>query len=164
MCLSCTYFSAMCRTLSIARRASWAGMHSSVGWTPISRRERARLSSNSIDLLWLDWIGWIISASFGGIFGLCLGGSVMSVIELIYLLARQLFKRQLRRRQEQSRARLLPASEVFLTIPAKEKVQLQKLRDHQGSHKRIFVTCFQPAAHHREITNLDETYRKHVKF
>lgn len=88
----------------------------------------------------------------------------MSVIELIYLLARQLFKRQLRRRQEQSRARLPPASEVFLTIPAKEKVQLQKLRDHQGSHKRIFVTCFQPAPHHRETTNLDEMYRKHVKF
>lgn len=107
--------------------------------------------------------GWIISASFGGIFGLCLGGSVMSVIELVYLLVREVFRRQLRKGQEQSHARLPPASKMFLTIPAKEKVQLQKLRDHQGSNRRVFVTWYQPDLHHRKTTNL-EMYRKHVKF
>ncbi|XP_018051494.1 PREDICTED: uncharacterized protein LOC108689282 [Atta colombica] len=71
-------------------------------------------------------ISWdSLLASFGGIFGLCLGGSVLSVIELVYLLARQLFRRQKKmlKCQKQSRMKLPPASKMFLSIPIKEKVQ-----------------------------------------
>ncbi|XP_028046605.1 pickpocket protein 28 [Monomorium pharaonis] len=68
-------------------------------------------------------------ASFGGIFGLCLGGSVLSIIELVYLLTRQLFSRQSRKEQEQLCVKLPPASEMFLSIPVKEKAQLQKPRN-----------------------------------
>ncbi|XP_011631255.2 pickpocket protein 28-like [Pogonomyrmex barbatus] len=104
-------------------------------------------------------------ASFGGIFGLCLGGSVMSVIELAYLLTRHLFRRQPRKKQEQvSRTSLPPASEVFLSIPIKEKSQLQELREHQGSdNKRILLTWYQPALHYRKA-DLGNVHRKNVKF
>ncbi|XP_011050525.1 PREDICTED: pickpocket protein 28-like [Acromyrmex echinatior] len=79
--------------------------------------------------------------SFGGIFGLCLGGSMLSVTELIYLLARQLFTKQKKmlKWQKQSRMTFPPASEVFLSIPTKEKVQLRNLRNRQESNdKRTF--------------------------
>ncbi|XP_011699645.1 PREDICTED: pickpocket protein 28-like [Wasmannia auropunctata] len=112
-------------------------------------------------------ISWdSLLASFGGIFGLCLGGSVMSVIELAYLVARQLYRRQPRKGQEQSRTKLPPASEVFLSIPAKEKVQLQKPRDRERSDdKRVLVTWYEPALHHRKTARLDDmNYVKHVKF
>ncbi|KAL6428931.1 hypothetical protein ACFW04_008030 [Cataglyphis niger] len=98
-------------------------------------------------------INWdSLLASFGGIFGLCLGGSVISVIELVYLLARQFFTRQLSKRQERSRTRLPPASEMFLSIPAERRdVQLQKPSSHKESNdKRVFVTWCQPALHRRE--------------
>ncbi|KYN08320.1 Sodium channel protein Nach, partial [Cyphomyrmex costatus] len=111
-------------------------------------------------------ISWdSLLASFGGIFGLCLGGSVMSVIELAYLLTRQLFRRQTRKGQEQSRTKLPPASEVFLSIPAKEKVQLRKLRNCQESDdKRVLVTWYSPVVHRRK-TNHDNMYHiKHIKF
>ncbi|KYN32298.1 Sodium channel protein Nach [Trachymyrmex septentrionalis] len=113
-------------------------------------------------------ISWdSLLASFGGIFGLCLGGSVLSVIELVYLLARQLFRRQKKmlKWQEQSRMKLPPASEVFLSIPAKEKVRLRKLRNRQESDdKRTFVR-YQPVLHQRKTTNLDNIYYiKHVRF
>ncbi|XP_011879974.1 PREDICTED: pickpocket protein 28-like [Vollenhovia emeryi] len=99
-------------------------------------------------------------ASFGGIFGLCLGGSVISVIELVYLLARQLYRRQLRKSQEQSRTKLPPASEVFLSIPIKENVQQQKPRDRWGSgDKHVLVTWYQPSLHHRKTMNLDVSHR-----
>ncbi|KYQ53388.1 Sodium channel protein Nach [Trachymyrmex zeteki] len=109
-------------------------------------------------------ISWdSLLASFGGIFGLCLGGSVLSVIELAYLLARQLFRRQTRKWQEQTRMKLPPASEVFFSIPAKENVQLRKPRNRQESvDKRVLVTWYQPIVHQRKITNLDNM--KHVKF
>ncbi|XP_011050524.1 PREDICTED: pickpocket protein 28-like, partial [Acromyrmex echinatior] len=112
----------------------------------------------------INWDSLI--ASFGGIFGLCLGGSVLSVIEFAYLLARQLFRRQTRKWQEQTRTKLPPASEVFLSIPAKEKVQLRKPRNHQESvDKRVFVTWYQPIVHQRKITSLDNmNHMKHVKF
>ncbi|KYN18027.1 Sodium channel protein Nach [Trachymyrmex cornetzi] len=113
-------------------------------------------------------ISWdSLLASFGGIFGLCLGGSVLSVIELGYLLARQLFRRQKKmlKWQEQSRMKLPPASEVFLSIPAKEKIQLRKLRNRQESDdKRTFVG-YQPVLHQRKTTNLDNMYYiEHVRF
>ncbi|KAG5313182.1 PPK28 protein, partial [Acromyrmex insinuator] len=87
-------------------------------------------------------ISWdSLIASFGGIFGLCLGGSMLSVTELIYLLARQLFTKQKKmlKWQKQSRMTFPPASEVFLSIPTKEKVQLRNLRNRQESNdKRTF--------------------------
>ncbi|KMQ93534.1 sodium channel protein nach-like protein [Lasius niger] len=110
-------------------------------------------------------ISWdSLLASFGGIFGLCLGGSVMSVIELIYLLARQFFKRQPRERQEPSRTSLPPASEMFLSIPA-ERREVQKPRSHKKSDdKRVFVTWYQKALHRRETTNVGDVYRDPVEF
>lgn len=103
----------------------------------------------------------IISASFGGIFGLCLGGSVISIIELVYLLTRQLFKRQPRKSHEPSRTTLPPASEVFLSIPVREKVQQEKPRHRQGSDDRhVLVTWYQPSLHQRKV-NLDDVY--HIK-
>jgi len=99
----------------------------------------------------------IIAASFGGIFGLCLGGSVLSIIELVYLLTRQLFRRQLRKEQEQSRTKLPPASEVFLSIPV--KVHLQKPRDRQRLDNN------QSTFHHCKTINLNDMYHvKRVKF
>jgi hypothetical protein len=91
---------------------------------------------------------------------------MLSVIELVYLLARQLFSRQLRKGQEQSRAKLPPASNMFLSIPIKDKAQLQKSRNRQGSDdKRVLVTWYQPSLHHRKITNLDDiNHIKHVRF
>ncbi|XP_077267511.1 sodium channel protein Nach [Temnothorax americanus] len=115
-------------------------------------------------------ISWdSLLASFGGIFGLCLGGSVMSVIELVYLLARQLCRRQPRKILEQSRTKLPPASEVFLSIPVRdfrEKVQQLKPRDRQKSDdKPVLVTWYQPPLHHRKTMNLANVYHvKHVKF
>ncbi|KYQ53387.1 Sodium channel protein Nach [Trachymyrmex zeteki] len=111
-------------------------------------------------------ISWdSLLASFGGIFGLCLGGSVLSVIELAYLLARQLFRRQIRKWQEQSRTKLLPASEMFLSIPAKEEVQLRKLRNCQESDDTRVLVRYQPVLNQRRTTNLDNMYHiKHVRF
>ncbi|XP_029662938.1 pickpocket protein 28-like [Formica exsecta] len=96
-------------------------------------------------------INWdSLLASFGGIFGLCLGGSVISVIELVYLLARQFFTRQLPKRQERSRTSLPPASEMFLSIPAERRdVQLQKPRSHKESNDKLVSWC-QPSLHPRE--------------
>ncbi|XP_039306787.1 pickpocket protein 28 [Solenopsis invicta] len=109
-------------------------------------------------------ISWdSLLASFGGMFGLCLGGSMLSVIELVYLLARQLFSRQLRKGQEQSRAKLPPASNMFLSIPIKDKAQLQKSRNRQRSD--VLVTWYQPSLQHRKITNLDDiNHIKHIRF
>lgn len=39
----------------------------------------------------LDYKTVFISASFGGIFGLCLGGSLISVVELFYYLLLSLY-------------------------------------------------------------------------
>lgn len=90
---------------------------------------------------------------------------MLSVIELVYLVVRQLFSRQSRKGQEQSRTKLPPASEMFLSIPVKEKVQLQKSRNHQGTDdKHVLVTWYQPSLH-RKTTNLNDIYHiKHVKF
>ncbi|XP_025161043.1 pickpocket protein 28 [Harpegnathos saltator] len=84
----------------------------------------------------LGWDGLL--ASFGGIFGLCLGGSMMSVIELVYLSVREFFK--LRKTQGQSRGNLPPATDVFLSNPA-EKTQLQKrpLNHREFIDKRVYV-------------------------
>lgn len=89
---------------------------------------------------------------------------MISIIELIYLLTRQFFKRQSRERQERSRTNLPPASEMFLSIPAERRV-VQKPRNHKKSNdKRVFVTC-QPALHRRaETTNFGDVYRDPVKF
>lgn len=77
---------------------------------------------------------------------------MISVIELVYLLARQFFTRQLSKRQERSRTSLPPASEMFLSIPAERRdVQLQKPPSHKESNdKRVFVTWCQPALRRRE--------------
>ncbi|KAG5313183.1 PPK28 protein, partial [Acromyrmex insinuator] len=127
---------------------------------------RKESTINWDSLIECNEIARIITASFGGIFGLCLGGSVLSVIEFAYLLARQLFRRQTRKWQEQTRTKLPPASEVFLSIPAKEKVQLRKPRNRQESvDKRVFVTWYQPIVHQCKIISLDNmNHMKHVKF
>lgn len=90
---------------------------------------------------------------------------MMSVIELVYLLTRRLFIRQPRKSHERPGTKLPPASEVFLSIPVKEKVQQQKPRDRRGSDdKHVLVAWYQPSLH-RETVNLDDAYRvKHVKF
>ncbi|KYN08319.1 Sodium channel protein Nach [Cyphomyrmex costatus] len=111
-------------------------------------------------------ISWdSLLASFGGIFGLCLGGSVLSIIELAYLLARQFFRRQTRKWQAQfARTNLPPASEVSLSIPAKEKIQLGKPQNSQESNeKRVFVTWYKSVD--RRKTNLNNSnHMKRVKF
>ncbi|KAL0117426.1 hypothetical protein PUN28_010336 [Cardiocondyla obscurior] len=112
-------------------------------------------------------ISWdSLLASFGGIFGLCFGGSVMSVIELVYLLARQFFRKRTGKIQEESCAKLPPASEVFQSMPVKEVIQQQKLRDRQRtSDRQVLVAWYQPSFHRRKIMDLDDMYHiKHVKF
>ncbi|XP_014485728.1 PREDICTED: pickpocket protein 28 [Dinoponera quadriceps] len=110
----------------------------------------------------LSWDGLL--ASFGGIFGLCLGGSVMSVIELVYLLVREFFK--VRKSQtEQSRGKSLPpAAEVFLSIPT-EKIQLQKPRNYRDAvDKRVDVSWYQPSLQRHKRMDFDDAYNKRVKF
>lgn len=95
------------------------------------------------------------AASFGGIFGLCLGGSVLSAIEIVYLLVGQILKKRLLRgRAKQLPASLPPASEMFLSIPV-EKVLSQRARDQpEADDKRIFVTWQQPTLHRRKTIKL----------
>lgn len=105
------------------------------------------------------------SASFGGIYGLCLGGSVLSVIEFGYLIARQFFRKRLcRRSKDQLFANLPPASEIFLSIPVEE---IQRPRDQQEvNDNRFFVTWQQPTTlqRRRTIMKLDDVRRKRGKF
>ncbi|KAI4480472.1 hypothetical protein M0802_014193, partial [Mischocyttarus mexicanus] len=68
-------------------------------------------------------------ASFGGIFGLCLGGSVISMFELLYYIIREFFYH---RKGSTSPKRNLPAaSELFLTVPLKDP-KWKKLNDERG--------------------------------
>ncbi|XP_072764610.1 sodium channel protein Nach [Anoplolepis gracilipes] len=110
-------------------------------------------------------ISWdSLLASFGGIFGLCLGGSMISIIELVYLLVKQFFKIQLHKKRVQSRTILPPASEMFQSIPAERReIQLQKPQSHKESNdKRVFITGYHSAFHRRETANFDKVYHDSV--
>ncbi|RLU21701.1 hypothetical protein DMN91_006077 [Ooceraea biroi] len=116
----------------------------------------------------INWDALIVArnplASFGGIFSLCLGGSVLSVIDFIYLLVKQFLKKQRRKRPEQSLASLPPASEMFLSIPV-EKIQLKRRNQQETNDKRVFVTWEQSTLQRRKTTmKLDEIHRKRGKF
>lgn len=84
----------------------------------------------------------IVSASFGGIFSLCLGGSMISLIELIYHLVRQVFKGQLCKTRKRTITILPPASKIFIPSVSKEKVWRQKLRNHQEYNKNVTKNAF----------------------
>ncbi|KOC69152.1 Sodium channel protein Nach [Habropoda laboriosa] len=61
-------------------------------------------------------IGWdSLLASFGGIFGLCLGGSVISLVEFLYYLLTDFFG--IRKRKERIQNDLPPASKLFVSMP-----------------------------------------------
>lgn len=63
-------------------------------------------------------ISWdSLLASFGGIFGLCLGGSVISLVELLYYLAQWFF--YLLKGSTSSRRNFPAASQVFLSVPVR---------------------------------------------
>lgn len=61
-------------------------------------------------------IAIIISASFGGIFGLCLGGSVISFIEFLYYLMSELLTARKEKRESRNE-NLPPASKLFVPGP-----------------------------------------------
>ncbi|XP_046142012.1 pickpocket protein 28-like isoform X2 [Osmia bicornis bicornis] len=61
--------------------------------------------------------GWDnLLASFGGIFGLCLGGSVISFVEFFYYMLTNFITRA--RKQEQGNENIPPASKLFISVPA----------------------------------------------
>ncbi|KAL2721737.1 sodium channel protein Nach-like [Vespula maculifrons] len=57
-------------------------------------------------------------ASFGGIFGLCLGGSVISLVELLYYIVREFF--YLRKGSTSAKRNFPAASELFVSTPLKD--------------------------------------------
>lgn len=159
----CTFPSVISRISNTAGRVPLVGTNCSVSLSLATRIEKAR---NILEFLILQFFLFLIklhvSASFGGIFGLCLGGSVMSVIELVYLLVWELFK--LRKTQRQSRKSLPPAAEVFLSIPA-EKTQLQKSRNHREPvDNRVYVPWYQQSVQRRNAMNSGDPYNKRIKF
>lgn len=144
------YISTISRTLSIARRVYSVGTNCSV-----SRILTVEGTSwKIVDLVFL--FKSRISASFGGIFGLCLGGSVLSAIELFYFLVREFVI--FRKTQRRSRKPLPPAAEVFLSV----KSQLQKPQDHRElDDGRVHVTWYHPGPQRRKTIN---NVHKPVKF
>ncbi|XP_043258439.1 pickpocket protein 28-like [Colletes gigas] len=74
----------------------------------------------------MGWDGLL--ASFGGIFGLCLGGSVISFIEFIYYLLNELLAVR-KKRLETKNHRLPPASKLFVSA-ATSKVSTKKREFH----------------------------------
>ncbi|XP_076636670.1 sodium channel protein Nach isoform X2 [Colletes latitarsis] len=79
----------------------------------------------------MGWDGLL--ASFGGIFGLCLGGSVISFIEFIYYLLNELLAVRKKRLETKSH-RLPPASKLFVSV-ATSKVSTKKRGFHASNEQ-----------------------------
>lgn len=135
---------------------------STISWDALlgKRRKNILASGKSLinSILFTDIIMRVLIAlaSFGGIFGLCLGGSVISVIELIYLLIRKFFRRQSLKKREKFPKSLPPASEIFLSIPVKE----MQTRSQKSNDERDSVTWYQSTFHQHKARNT-YTYYKH---
>ncbi|XP_033351843.1 pickpocket protein 28-like [Bombus vosnesenskii] len=81
-------------------------------------------------------LGWdSLLASFGGIFGLCLGGSVISLVEFVYYLLVDIFS-FLKERTERQDQDLPPASKLFVSVPANMKL---KKYSTSNLNKRIYL-------------------------
>lgn len=75
-------------------------------------------------------LGWDnLLASFGGIFGLCLGGSVISFVEFFYYFIIDFFS-------VRKKKKVPPASKLFISVPM--NVNLKKY-DTSTLNKRIFL-------------------------
>lgn len=81
-------------------------------------------------------------ASFGGIFGLCLGGSVISLVELFYYFTVKLYSKIMNRRYDELHKRTQKTAAV--THKHMEKQQQPQQRQQQPSIKKINMEPIKP--------------------
>ncbi|XP_058804612.1 pickpocket protein 28-like, partial [Phymastichus coffea] len=99
--------------------------------------------------IWMSWDDLL--ASFGGIFGLCVGGSFVSLVEILYFFIKKLW-----RRSDQSKQATLANSP-----PAREKFKVVSIDQLRGwSHKKLD----NDSAHKRNVSSRENfTYPAEIK-
>ncbi|KAI4495020.1 hypothetical protein M0804_001221 [Polistes exclamans] len=126
---------------------------------------------HSITVLPGHTIGVGISASFGGIFGLCLGGSVISLVELLYYIIREFCYHH--KGSTSSKRNLPAASELFLSAPLKDpkwkKLNTEReMNDDEGPvyvlANRMFIRQKEKDVNNGSSINKNKNNTKKVKF
>ncbi|XP_015185582.1 PREDICTED: pickpocket protein 28-like [Polistes dominula] len=101
-------------------------------------------------------------ASFGGIFGLCLGGSVISLVELLYYITREIFYRPKGGSTSTSpspKKNLPAASELFLSAPLKDPKwkKLNTKREMNDDEGPVYVLANRMFIRQKENDDNNET-------
>ncbi|OAD62316.1 Sodium channel protein Nach, partial [Eufriesea mexicana] len=97
-------------------------------------------------------LGWdSLLASFGGIFGLCLGGSVISLVEFVYYLISDIITVRNRRREKLDE-NLPPASKLFISMPS--SIDLKKYNV-SNLNKRVLLEWDQQLSHRSRKSSSD---------